>query len=104
MHRILLLIAFWPFAAPTLLGAVPPPGAQVLVIFNKNLADSKGVADYYAERRQVPHEQVLGLDLPSSETISRADYERHLAKPVLQKLRQRSKRRCVMRCFVTASR
>ncbi len=63
------------------------PGEQVVVVYNRNLAESKGVAEYYAERRQIPADQVFGLDLPGGETMTRNEYDDRLAKPLLKRLR-----------------
>ena len=42
----------------------PGQGTEVVVVFNSRLPESREVADYYARRRGVPANQVLGLDLP----------------------------------------
>jgi uncharacterized protein (TIGR03790 family) len=63
------------------------PAEEVVVVFNKNLPDSKGVAEYYAQRRQIPRDRLFGLDLPTTETMTRAEYEHQLAQPLLRKLR-----------------
>src|SRR5262249_9850750 len=64
------------------------PGEEVVVVYNRDLADSKNVADYYAQRRDVPKGQVFGFDLPTTEAMTRAEYEDHLAKPLLHRLRE----------------
>jgi uncharacterized protein (TIGR03790 family) len=51
------------------------PGDEVVVVYNKRTTGSKAVAEHYAERRLVPKAQVIGLDLPTDETISRATYQ-----------------------------
>jgi len=58
-------------------------GANVVVVFNKRLADSKRVADYYVEKRLIPTNQVFGFDLPLSEEITRKDYTELLEKPLI---------------------
>jgi uncharacterized protein (TIGR03790 family) len=63
-------------------------GNSVIVVYNKNISESKQVADYYAERRQVPAAQVIGLDLPKSETITRKEYQEQLQKPLLVALQK----------------
>jgi uncharacterized protein (TIGR03790 family) len=63
------------------------PGDEVVVVYNKNLLESKSVADYYAQRRLVPKGQLFGLDLPNSETMTRGEFEHRLAEPLLRKLR-----------------
>src|ERR1041385_911103 len=62
------------------------PGNEVIVIYNKNLADSKKVADYYAEKRLVPRSQVLGFSVTTNEEMTRADFREHLQKPLAKLL------------------
>ena len=64
------------------------PGDQVVVVYNRNQSESKGVAEHYAKSRHIPAERVFGLDLPAGETISRKEYESRLEKPLLKKLRE----------------
>ena len=44
-------------------------GASVVVVYNTQMAESKQVADYYAERRHVPASQVFGFKLPVTLTV-----------------------------------
>lgn len=60
--------------------------AEVVVVYNRAMKDSKAVADYYALKRQIPKEQVFGLELPTNEAISRAEFQETLQKPLLKKL------------------
>jgi uncharacterized protein (TIGR03790 family) len=64
------------------------PGAEsgdsVVLIYNKRMTDSKSVADHYAAQRHVPSRQVIGLDLPTGETMSRAEYREQLQEPLLK--------------------
>lgn len=62
------------------------PGAQVVVVFNTASAASKKVADHYASARKVPSDQILGLSLPESETITREDFETRLQQPLWREL------------------
>ena len=48
-------------------------GDEVIVIYNTRVPESKEVADYYAQRRQVPSNQVFGFDLPMGADISRSE-------------------------------
>lgn len=63
-----------------------PAQPPVVVIYNQRMPESKAIADYYATQRRIPPEQIVGLDLPTDETISRADYVAQLEKPLLQAL------------------
>ncbi|MEO6184558.1 MAG: TIGR03790 family protein [Verrucomicrobiota bacterium] len=61
-------------------------GESVVVVYNSKMPGSKDVAQHYAERRNVPVKQIIGLDLPTSETMSRAEYRTQLEKPLLKYL------------------
>jgi uncharacterized protein (TIGR03790 family) len=78
-HLVLFLLS-------VVAAAAAEPGSTVVVVYNSDMPESKQVADYYAERRNVPGAQVLGLPLPKTEAISRADYVEKLQKPFLKKL------------------
>jgi uncharacterized protein (TIGR03790 family) len=58
----------------------------VVVIYNSNLKESKGLAEYYAKCRQVPADRVWGFDLPNSETMTRKEFRDRLERPLLKKL------------------
>src|SRR5262245_19681988 len=61
--------------------------ADVWVVANKNEPDSLAVAKHYCEKRGVPRENVLALDLPKGEDLSRTDYDRKLAGPLRDALK-----------------
>src|SRR4051812_24904310 len=84
-----LRIGFW--SAVTLLYCstslfAQNKGDSVVVVYNKDLPDSKQLAEYYAQKRQVPAGQVLGFSLPTTESISRRDFAEKLQKPLWQEL------------------
>ena len=58
-------------------------GDAVVVVYNAQMPGSKGVADHYAARREVPASQILGLNLPTTETMNRAQYRDQLENPLL---------------------
>lgn len=53
-----------------------------LVVFNSRDPESRGLAEYYAERRRVPADQVVGLDCPLEEEISRQQYIDTIEQPL----------------------
>src|SRR6187402_1588231 len=65
---------------------------DVCVVANKNLPDSRDVAAHYMRLRAVPAENLILLDLPFTEDITRADYDARLASPLRQQLRERKLR------------
>lgn len=80
--------------AATLASALPPntlaadsprpsrEAAATLVVFNSRDPDSRNLAEYYAERRFIPREQVIGLDCPLEEEISRQQYREQIESPL----------------------
>ncbi len=56
--------------------------AATVVVYNKSSPDSKSLALYYAGRRNIPPAQVIGLNCPESEEITRSDYEAWIAAPL----------------------
>lgn len=66
------------------------PGAEVAVLYNTQFGpESRQVADYYAERRGIPKDQVIGLGLPRTETMTRQDFTTQLYRPLLNELEKR---------------
>src|SRR5688500_1521511 len=63
-------------------------GANVVVLYNSRMPESKKVADHYATRRSVPTNQVWGLDVPTTESITRVEYLDKIQNPILKKLEQ----------------
>ena len=63
-------------------------GQSVVLIYNARLPESKEEADHYAARRNVPAGQILGLDLPTDDTMSRTEYREQLQRPLLNFLEQ----------------
>ena len=86
----------------TLMSVAAEPGSTVVVIYNSDMPESKGVAEYYAQRRNVPAGQICGFGLPKTEAISRADYLDKLEKPFREKVGTNSaawKFRYVLLCY-----
>ncbi len=81
--KLLLLLALTGWSACPLLA---DDVSSVVVVYNTKLPESQRVAEYYAERRQVPKEQLIGLELPTDETMSREDYRKKLEEPLWQAL------------------
>ncbi|MCL5097092.1 MAG: TIGR03790 family protein, partial [Candidatus Omnitrophica bacterium] len=61
-------------------------GAEVAVVYNQRMSESKEVAKYYASRRKVPATQVFGFDLPETEAITRSEFGELLQRPLLHDL------------------
>lgn len=62
---------------------------DVFVVANKNVPASREVAEHYLAKRKVPEDNLILLDLPVVEDISRADYDAKLAGPLREALKDR---------------
>lgn len=65
-------------------------GAEVAVVYNSAMPESKAVAEHYASMRNVPASQVFGLDLPRVEVISRDQFRDQLQNPLLKLLEKQN--------------
>jgi len=63
--------------------------SSTVILFNKNDPDSQGLAQYYASRRDIPSNQIVGLDCLPVEEIQRSDYEQTIAAPLRALFRKR---------------
>ena len=61
-------------------------GTSVVVVYNLKMPESKEIAQYYAQRRGVPSNQVFGFELPLQEEMTRSDFVQHLQKPLSKSL------------------
>ncbi len=57
--------------------------SHLLVVYNTNDPDSKALAAYYAARRSIPAERVLGISCPTTEEITRREYEDLIRSPIV---------------------
>lgn len=57
--------------------------SHLLVVYNTNDADSKWLANYYAARRGIPSERVLGITCPLKEEISRKEFDDTIRSPIV---------------------
>ena len=62
---------------------------DVLVVANKNMPGSREVAEHYLAKRGVPKANLILLDLPKIEDISRDEYDKKLAGPLREVLKDR---------------
>lgn len=88
MKRKWILLTAILVAGPAALRGADP-GAEVIVVYNRRVPESKAVAEYYASRRNVPKTQVFGFDLSTSQEMSRAEYRESLEKPLAKMLEDR---------------
>ncbi|HXU76154.1 MAG TPA: TIGR03790 family protein, partial [Methylomirabilota bacterium] len=65
------------------------PEDRVIVVYNPRVPESKGVAAYYAEKRQVPTNQIFGFEMTTNEECSRVEFRDSLQKPLAKALEAR---------------
>jgi uncharacterized protein (TIGR03790 family) len=78
-------------------GVIQPLHAQkakllpehVAVLANKNMPESIEVAEHYLAKRKVPKENLILLDLPKTEDMTRKDYNEKIVTPVRAALKDR---------------
>ncbi|MCE9564745.1 MAG: TIGR03790 family protein [Planctomycetes bacterium] len=63
--------------------------ANIWIVVNKNVPESRQVANHYIAKRGVPKDQVIELDLPKGEDISRADYDTKVVPPIRVALQEK---------------
>jgi uncharacterized protein (TIGR03790 family) len=84
MKKNLLSLAALLFALAPLLARAG--GDEVVVIYNVRVPESKGIAEHYAQMRQVPEKQIYGFPMTTNEEMSRAEFRDSLQKPLAKKL------------------
>src|SRR4051794_5928522 len=60
-----------------------------VVVFNSNVAESEELAKFYAQKRGIARDHVIGIDGPREEEITRQDYDRTIAEPLRKIFRDR---------------
>ena len=73
--------------------------AEVLVVANRNVPASVRLARFYQGTRGIPGENLVVLDLPRSEAVSRRVYEEGLARPLRRELERRDEQGRRIRCL-----
>lgn len=73
---------------------------QIAVIANKQQAESITLARFYMDRRHIPAENLVTIDIDPTEECRRSDYDSRIAAPVRSFLNKNS-RKDTIRCLVT---
>lgn len=71
---------------------------EVFVVCNKDVKESREVADHYVSQRKVPAENVIELSLPKGEDITREEYDTKLAGPLREALKDKKDACKVLLC------
>jgi uncharacterized protein (TIGR03790 family) len=75
-----LLILLW---APAAVALTPE---DLIVVFNVNVPESRKVATYYAFKRGIPPENLVGVKVSTQEDMARQEYEQQLLPPLRRKV------------------
>jgi len=68
------------------LTAIAAEKDHVVVVYNPRLQGSEELAEYYAEKRGLSDDQLIGIDCTPNEAISRAEFVEFIQKPLISKL------------------
>ena len=69
-------------AGPQWLRADESLAASTIVVFNSAIPESAALAKFYAEKRGIARDHLVGLDCPLEEEISREQYDTTIAEPL----------------------
>jgi len=56
--------------------------SATLVIYNQNVANSRKLAAYYAGKRNIPFENLIGMKCSTEEIITRSEYQKTILEPL----------------------
>ena len=70
--------------------AQQPLAEATIVVYNTNAPDSSQLAKFYAQKRGIPRDHLVGLSCSQDEEISREDYERTIAEPLRAVFKKRN--------------
>jgi uncharacterized protein (TIGR03790 family) len=60
--------------------------ADLIVVYNLNVPESRQVAEYYVQKRHVPAENMVGVKVSTGEDMTRQEYDQQLVPPLQQKV------------------
>ena len=93
-----ILVSLCP--AGSVFGELRP--AECALIYNQDSVTSRELAQYYAARRKIPMDRLLGIALPVAETLSREQYEARVPPVVRAFLSDHEwgeRVRCLVTCY-----
>ncbi len=68
--------------APVVLGPTKPDPSHVMVVINLASSDSRSIGAYYRQKREIPKENVITVDMSQTEEVSKDEFEYSLLRPV----------------------
>lgn len=66
-----------------------PESEQVVVLYNKRVQESRSVAAYYAERRGISSDRLIGLNCSEPTKITRDQFRTEIVEPLRRQLQER---------------
>lgn len=84
LTAVLMLFTALSWSMPWVGHALEP--AEILVVANMNASQSKGLAKFYMDKRQIPKENLVLLFLDDKETCTRQTYETKVIPPIRRAL------------------
>lgn len=85
MAGVAMLLSFAPAADADPASPAPAPTREsnaTVVVYSNRDSSSVNLAAYYAKRRTIPLDHLVGLDCPPTEEITRAQYDETIAEPL----------------------
>ncbi len=87
LHSSLLLIVLAWFSVTPMQAQLMTDwdaAAETAVVFNPDFPGSQELANYYAEKRHIPMERIIGLRCPQEDSMSRGEFDSLLRQPLLK--------------------
>lgn len=82
---VLFALLVWPLSAC----AEQSLTDATIVVYNKNVSESAALAKFYAQKRGIARDHLVGLACSTEEEISREDYEKTIAGPLRDVFKKR---------------
>ncbi len=77
------LVTLFTLLSLMMAGAQPIiPRDEVVVLYNSEMPGSKKLAEYYAAKRKIPAENLVGLPMPKKGKIKRVEYDKFIGAPL----------------------
>ncbi|MEO5721092.1 MAG: TIGR03790 family protein [Chthoniobacterales bacterium] len=84
-----LLLVILVLLFPLGLRGQPALTDATIVVYNKDVSESAALAKFYAQKRGIAADHLVGLSCATEEEISREDYERTISDPLREIFRKR---------------
>ena len=89
LARTFAAVTAWLIVSAAVAPAAELEADDLALVINRNVPESRELAEYYVQARSVPDGRIIELDLPNRDEISREQYEADVAAPVRQALMDR---------------